>query len=211
MLPEEGILTIIGCIIVGIFFGLTNRYLIGLILSVILALLVESYAVNNHFWYKFGDNLFKHLMIAICVFSAIFFVMRLFPMLLKKKRIVTPKYGLAPTGPHKTAIIPHALGLLNFFPFAGSIALAIYWVFNRTAEPARVEQIKDSFHFQALYMVLLVVTFALSTIMPYPHTFSLITTQILRAAWFIVTVSAVAFSAYNGSFYYPVKLRLFSR
>ena len=211
MFPEEGILTIMGSIIIGICFGLANRYLIGLILSAILALLVESYAVNHHFWYKFGDNLFKHLLIGVCVFSTMFILLRLIAMLLKTTGVAAPKSGSAPIGSRKTASIAHALGLLNFFPFAGSIVLAFYWFFNRASDQIKIEQIKEAFQFQALYMVTWIVFFVFIMFISVPNILVGVSSLILLSAWLIMTITAVVLSACKGAFHYPVKLRLFDR
>lgn len=176
-----------GSLFIGLCCGITNRYLLNLILSTILALIVESYAAGNTLFYSFGDHLFKHLIIALILSSAVFGGLRLLVNLRTSK---------------KTAVIPHALGLFNMYPFAGCIAIAIYWFAQRNAEPEKVEQIREAFQFQATYVATFICMMGAFTIFNI-HGFE----WTVLVTWLVLTVAAIVVAARKGSFHYPLTLR----
>ncbi|KII27600.1 hypothetical protein NL64_27065 [Pseudomonas fluorescens] len=93
MFPPESILTILGSLFIGLCCGITNRYLLNLVLSTILALIVESYAASHTLFYSFGDHLFKHLMIALILSSFVFGVLRFLANIKTSEKISGDTHG----------------------------------------------------------------------------------------------------------------------
>jgi hypothetical protein len=166
---------VISAALIGLFTGLSGRYLASLVASVILAIVIEAFGAEFVPFYDFGDHLFKLLLICFGCSSVVHLIARLLkgglhialknpaqesssaelPSLEKKSEPHPADAGAHPLANRDMRVVmAHGLGFLNAFWILGTLALAVTWFINRTASPALREQIQQALVFQAAYSVL---------------------------------------------------------
>jgi uncharacterized Tic20 family protein len=218
MLPPEGSITLIVAILIGLvtgaistqcktLFGLLGVYLVAFFLALILGGAVEAHAAGKHVFYDFGDNLLHHLAVAILGVTLIHLAILGTAQLIRN----TAAQSTASSGqPH--AYIPHALGLLNLFaPVGGCVAQLIYWRVKR-ADQAASDEAKEALQFQAMFVAVLfladVLGGAIGGIIGGLISMAM---GLALLAWLIQTIVAIIKAKRNGSYSYPLSVRLLRR
>lgn len=217
MLPPEGSITLICAILLGLatgaistrcktLFGLLGVYLVAFFLALILGAAVEAHAAGKHHFYDFGDNLLHHLAVAILGVTLV------------NLAILGTAHLVRNTGTQNTAslgqthaYIPHALGLLNLFAPVGCVAQLIYWGVKRD-DHAASDEAKEALQFQAALMVIVVFGQIIAAqIGGGTGLFIGMALTLVLLAGLIQTIVAIIKAKRNGSYSYPLSVRLLRR
>ncbi|RRV03811.1 DUF4870 domain-containing protein [Stutzerimonas xanthomarina] len=205
MLPPYGAFTLILALLLGSSAGLLTMrknssglatyMMVTSAFAFIISCLVEAYGASDSFFYDFGDHLIPHF--AIAVITSIVTLTAVFALV----RLATSAFTSGgPTSPK--AYVPHALGLMNVFLPIGSVAIAIYWVFNRK-HPLRAIAARQAFLFQLVYLAIM---FLLRFISPATGVVSDVLAVValaVVACWLVLTIYASVKAWKNPYFSYP--------
>jgi uncharacterized Tic20 family protein len=217
MLPPEGSITLIVAILIGLvtggistqcktLFGLLGVYLVAFFLALLLGAAVEAHAVGKYFYYDFGDNLLHHLALAILGATLVHLAILGTAYLIRN----TAAQSTASSGQAR-AYIPHALGLLNLFSPVGCVAQLIYWRVKR-ADQAASDEAKEALQFQAMFVAVYILLGVLGGAIG--GNIEVIISMALTLgfmAWLIQTIVAIIKAKRNGSYSYPLSVRLLRR
>lgn len=217
MLPPEGSITLIFAILIGLvtgaistrcktLFGLLGVYLVAFFLALILGAAVEAHAAGKHFYYDFGDNLLHHLAVAILGVTLVHLAILGTAHLIRN----TAAQGAVASGQSRM-YIPHALGLLNLFAPVGCVAQLIYWRVKR-ADQAASDEAKEALQFQAMFVaVLFLVDVLVRAIGGIIGGIIGMSMALVLLAWLTQTIVAIIKAKRNGSYSYPLSVRLLRR
>jgi hypothetical protein len=202
-LPGEAFITFAGALVIGIVCTAMNRLAVSLMLTTILAILVEALIVNTKMFAKFGETLVNHMLPALVMVIIIHLVGRLVANLFQTARHGDSATAVTATEARSTLKVAtaHWLGLLNFVPALAPLAIGAYYLISRKGDEAVLEEIAEALHFQTMAAGLFLLCALLKG-----HAAGIIILPVL-IAWIALTVIGGIQATRKGTYRYPINVR----